>query len=179
MGRQPKYQGEHSMTVSEFNDLIGVCSDDEIQRLRDRYTRYFRWHREVFINLLTRRYTDDAAFWQAVNTARYEASESGETSAEPVPRRDGTMSGDGRTRQTMAGLGRANSRKLIKMAVRILYLRMTSGKDENHPYWHLPCDLTPAIEPANAKMALVPRFEKWGVGYDAIRQKHTPFQSDV
>ena len=179
MGREPKYQGEHSMTVSEFIDLIGVCSDDEIDRLRAHYRRYFRWHREVFINLLTGRYTDDEAFWKAVNTARYEASERGETSAEPVPRRDGTMSGDGRRRQTMAGLGRANSRKLIKMAVRILYLRMTSGKDENHHCWHLPCDHNPAIKPADAKKALVPKFEKWGVGYDAIRQKHTPFQSDV
>lgn len=153
--------------------LLADCSEEEIDRLRNRYKRYYRWHRQVFTDLLLGKFTDEASFRQALRVARIEASAAGKTSAPPVEKL---------RRTTPASFGRTNDRKFIKLAVRILYLRMTAGEYHwrGHHYepWPLPCDDDQTMTPTDAREKLEEIFKPWAIGYDAIRKTHTPFQDD-
>ena len=131
------------MSLAQFRELVGPCSDREIDRLRTRYKRYYREHRQVFTDLLLGKYEDDESFRRAALVARK------------------THKGGVLTRTSAAALARTNDRKFIKLAVRILYLRMIEDG---------------GITAAAAKKKLIPIFERWGIGYDAIRKHHTPFQ---
>ena len=175
MGRGPKPdRKEPSMSLAEFYELVGQCTDDEIDRLRSRYRRYYRWHRQVFTDLLSGNYTSEKEFFDAALDARDEASKQGQTSAS-VP--------EGPSKTRRAGLARTNRRKLVKLATRILYLRMTAGAGnvpggKTYAANPLPDDRDPPLTPSEAKKRLVEKMENWGVGYDAIRKEHTPFQSE-
>jgi hypothetical protein len=162
------------MTLREFNDLVGPCSDKEIDRLRMRYQRYYRLHRELFVNVLRGKFSDDDEFRQATLQARIKASKAGETSAKPV---------EAPTPKSFGAFGRTNARKFIKLATRILYLRMTGGVGcvpggPNLEPWPLPCDNESISSPAVAKRKLIKEMEPWSVGYEAIRKRHTPFEID-
>ena len=159
MGRKAKYSGEPSMTLSQFNDLVGPCSDEEIDRLRNRYRPYYREHRQVFIDLLLGKFADDQEFRQALLEKRIEASKAGKTSAKPV---------EAPTPKSFGGFGRTNARKFIKLATRILYLRMTGGAyrtrdGRTYEPWPLPCDQNPPITSAAANKKLVEVMKPWGV----------------
>ena len=143
---------EPSMNLSQFYALVGPCSN-EIDRLRRHYESYYKWHRQVFTDLLERKYATDEEFWQAADNARLEASQASETSAPQVTEL---------TRQTKAAFARTNRRKLIKMAARILFLRLTEDKGE---------------KPADAHRQIAVTLEPWGVGYHAVR-KNVKFQID-
>lgn len=174
MGRGRKDYGERSMSFAEFQELVGGCTDSEISRLRSRYQRYCREHRQVFISLLRGDYKTHEEFSEAALNARAQASAAGKTSSVP-------SNSLAKTRR--AGLARANNRKFIKLATRILYLRMTGGAGNmpgglRYPADPLPTDMSPPLSPSQAKKQLVKVLEQWGVGYDAIRQAHTPFQLD-
>ncbi|MCH7822514.1 MAG: hypothetical protein IIA07_10880 [Proteobacteria bacterium] len=163
------------MTLCQFNELVGPCSDKEIDRLRTRYQPYYREHRQVFIDFLRGKFSDDREFKQALLEARIKASAAGKTSAETVE----TL-----TRTSSGGFGHANERKFIKLATRILYLRMTSGSYRTrdgriYEPWPLPCDDNPTIKPATAKHQLVEIMKPWALGYEGIRKQHTPFQDDA
>jgi hypothetical protein len=172
MGRGRKYGGEPGMTLSGFKALVGTCSSEEIRRLRQRYRTYERWHRQVFLRLLQGEFADDAQFKHALLEARRQAAAAGRTSNAPC---------DSGARTSAGGLGRTNERKFIKLATRILFLRMTSGAVRTrdgriYAPWPLPCDEPLRLEPAAAKWQLVAKLKPWGVGYDAIRKYHVPFQ---
>ena len=106
------------MSLAEFYELISKCSPGEIDRLRSRYRRYYREHRQVFTDLLVGKFTSEDSFKEALLDARIAASISGKTSAQSV----------NKIRvKSYGGFARTNERKLIKLATRILYLRMTGG----------------------------------------------------
>ena len=172
MGRGRKYGGEPGMTLGEFKALVGTCSGEEIQRLRQRYRTYERWHRQVFLDFLRGEFADEAQFKRALLVARRQAAAAGRTS---------NARSDGASRTSPGGFGRVNDRKFIKLATRILYLRMTSGAHRtrdgrSYAPWPLPGDEHPPLDPVVAKRRLVGKLEPWGVGYDAIRKYHVPFQ---
>jgi hypothetical protein len=173
MGRDRKY-GEPSMSLSEFNGLVVPCSDAEIDRLRDRYRLYYRPHRQLFTDLLRGEFQDESEFKAALLAARIRASAAGKTSNKPVVKLK---------RTSPASFARTNERKFIKLATRILFLRLTSGAGRSmgrdYKPWPLPCDLNPPQEPADAKHELVKIMKRWAVGYDAIRKTHTPFQDEL
>src|SRR4051794_31636499 len=80
---------EPSMCVADFKKLVVTCSEDEVDRLRTRYKRYYREHRQVFTDLLAGRYTDDESLKAALLDARKRAVAERRTSAAPVQRRNG------------------------------------------------------------------------------------------
>ncbi len=153
------------MSLADFRQLVGDCSDEEIDRLRSRYKLYYREHRQVFTDLLSGKYNDEASFRRAALEARK------------------THVGGELTRTSAAGLARTNDRKFIKLAARVLYLRMTGGagaskEHEYPPSRPLPRDSAPPMLPSAAKKRLISIFEPWAVGYDTIRQTYAPFQDE-
>jgi hypothetical protein len=173
MARGRKY-GEHSMSLAEFYKLVSKCSPEEIDRLRNRYQRYYLEHRQPFTDLLVGKFTNEDSFREALLDARIAASLSGKTSAPSVKKISDKSYG---------GFARTNERKLIKLATRILYLRMTSAAFKTrdgkvYAPWPLPCDSTPPIPATEARKTLAKTLEPWGVGIEAIR-RHTRFQDDA
>lgn len=162
------------MSLAEFYELISKCSPGEIDRLRSRYRRYYREHRQVFTDLLVGKFTSEDSFKEALLDARIAASISGKTSAQSV----------NKIRvKSYGGFARTNERKLIKLATRILYLRMTGAafKARNgkvYAPWPLPCDSTPPISAVEARIRLAKTLEPWDVGIEAIR-RNTRFQDDA
>jgi hypothetical protein len=162
------------MTLAEFYQLIGPCSQQEIDRLRDRYRRYMREHRQPFTDLLGNKFASGDAFKQALLKARVAASRAGKTSAEPVQILKRTSFG---------GFARTNERKFIQLATRLRYLRLTSGKYQKrngtvYEVWPLQCDVDPPVPAATARKRLVKIMEPWDVGIEAIR-RHTQFQDEM
>lgn len=172
---------ERKMTFAEFQQVVGVCSPDEVTRLQARYQRYYCEHRVLFVDFLTGKYTDEKAFFDEALRLRKKATAEGKTWAERVTRADGTKSGDGTREQTDRGFRHANERKFLKLAVRIRYLRLTGGKDQrrgrDYKLWELPGE-APYQAPGAAMQRLEPIFARWGVSYEGIRKRHCPFQDE-
>lgn len=167
-----KIDDELKMSIEEFFDLIGgPCDIEEIDRIKDRYRKYKRKHRQLFIDLLQGKYSTDKEFRSALLETRKEASKLGLTDAGPAK---------GSEPKKFGGFGRTNDRKFIKLATRVLYLRMTGGvrKKNADPVfqpWPLSCDFSQPLSPKEARQHLVKKMEKWSLGPEAIR-KNTRFQ---
>jgi hypothetical protein len=167
---EPVGQSQPSMTLAELFEYVGQCSSDEIERLKRRYTKYDKTHRLLFADLLsgkTYQATQDDEFLQDAAAKLALASYKGERPSkrgEPKPK---TASGD---RWTVR-------RRIIRLAVRVMFLRLTrggGGQDIEDP---LSCDKAAAIERADAERQIADDLSEYGIGYHAIRKHCTPFQT--
>jgi hypothetical protein len=70
MGKKRK---ERRMTFAEFRQVVGDCSEDEVDRLRTRYKRYYREHRVLFTDFLAGEYPDEKVFFDKALEERLKA----------------------------------------------------------------------------------------------------------
>lgn len=153
--------GRPNMTCDDFWSVVEPVSADERGRLIRRFKRYYNEHRQLFTDFLSGKFADEDTFWDAVLDARQKAKTADEK------------------RQTRAGLASTNERKFLKLAARILYLRMTSGagEDENGNSYGpepLPGDTPIPAHHVSKRIAakLAPWFKSETAGYHAIRRKY-------
>ena len=133
----------------------------ERQRLIHCYKRYEREHRRLFADFLGGKFCDEDEFWDQTLDERDKAK------------------GKQRTRQTRASFGSTNRRKFLKLAVRVIYLRMTGGVGEDEAghvrdSWSCPEDKPIPLHHANK--ALAAAFATWfgseQKAYHAIRKTY-------
>ena len=122
MARRTGRRGADLFAVSDYKEIVGKSSDDEIDAIRMRYTNYYRWWRQAFVDLMRGSISEDD-FYDKLQADRKKAK------SPNSPRAPG-------------GLTTSGHRKLLKLAARVLFNRACKTMSEREARKFIICTLS-------------------------------------